>query len=121
MTNVESPELLRVETKEDGLHLHCRVPEDLVYFQGHFHKTPVVAGVVQLKWVHDAIREHFLRTIDPAGMEAVKFHQLLFPGDAFLMTLRCDEQRGKWVFLIKSGVRKIASGRIIDMSLAHPD
>ncbi len=112
-----SPELLEKDTIEDSLHLHYRVPEDLIYFEGHFDKTPVVAGVVQLKWIHDAILEHFQWTIDPAGMEAVKFHQLLLPGDTFLMTLRCDKQRSKWIFLLKSGPGKIASGRIIDKSL----
>ena len=72
----------------------------------------MVAGVVQLKWVSEAVTELFGHNIQLSGMEAVKFHQLLFPGDRFLMEIL--HKRGKWVYHISSGDRKIASGRMLE-------
>jgi len=109
-----TPQLLEKETREHGVRLTCLVPEDLFYLRGHFDKAPVVAGVVQLRWVHDAVQQHFGRSLRPRGMEAVKFHELLFPGDRFVIDIAHDAPRAKWSYRITSGARRIASGRILD-------
>lgn len=109
-----SPDILETETSDRRVRLTCRVPEDLFYLRGHFDRAPVVAGVVQIHWVHDAVRIHFGRVLRPALMEAVKFHELLCPGDRFVIEIGHDEARAKWSYRITSGKRRIASGRILD-------
>lgn len=106
-------EILDKEIYEDRFVLHCRVPADLLYFEGHFQRAAVVAGVVQLKWVMDAIAGHAYRP-QLAGMEAVKFHQLLFPRQSFRMEVKHDLARAKWSYWITSHGKKIASGRLLE-------
>ncbi|MGH7886282.1 MAG: AMP-binding protein, partial [Candidatus Binatia bacterium] len=39
--------------ERDAEHVLCELvaPRDLVYFDGHFHEQPILAGVVQIDWV----------------------------------------------------------------------
>ena len=99
---------------EGGFLFQFKVPEDLLFFEGHFPGTPVVAGVCQIKWVCDVIREHFQRELPIAGMEAVKFHQLLFPGQSFRMEIKHQAKRRKWSFRLFYDQKKVASGRILE-------
>ena len=108
-----SPILLEKNKLVDGFDLQYKVPEDLLFFEGHFREAAVVAGVCELKWVADAIREHAGYAPEITAMEAVKFHQLLFPGQVFRMVLTYGKARKKWHFRITSGNRKVASGRLV--------
>lgn len=111
---VTAPIILREEIGSERILLHCKVPVDLHYFQGHFADVAVVPGVCQLKWIMDAIDHYFGRKPVMTGMEAVKFHQLLFPGDEFLMEIKRGANGQKWAYHLSSGPRKIASGRVLD-------
>lgn len=106
--------VLAEQTQENGWLLQCKVPEDLLYFDGHFTGSPVVAGVVQLKWVCDTVTRLSGRAVSLTGMEAVKFHQLLFPNQTF--TLELKRKGAKWLYKITSGEAKIASGRFLQNS-----
>lgn len=112
-TQPRDMEILERQSLENGFRLQCRVPKDLYYFQGHFTGSPVVAGVVQLKWVNDAISQFTGKPLTLKGMEAVKFHQLLFPDQTF--TMRVEQKKGKWMYAITSGDTKIASGRMLPL------
>jgi hypothetical protein len=46
-------------------------------------------------------------------MEAVKFHHMLFPGQAFFLEVRLDREASKWVYRIFSDEQTFASGRLI--------
>ena len=67
------PYVLGVEKTGDSVELKLTVPEDLVYFPGHFAGYPILPGVVQIAWAEHfgklffAIDEPFL------NMEAIKF------------------------------------------------
>lgn len=63
------------------------VPRDLAYFSGHYDAFPLVPGVVQIHWVMRSIARVLGRTATATGMEAVKFKNVLRPGQAFTMTL----------------------------------
>ena len=114
-----APIVLAEEALPGGFRQTCRVPADLVYFHGHFDRAAVVAGVVQLKWVMDAIAAHAGSELNPAAMEAVKFHHLLFPGQEFVMEAHRDETKGKWTYRIVRGSQKIASGRLVEPREPH--
>jgi 3-hydroxymyristoyl/3-hydroxydecanoyl-(acyl carrier protein) dehydratase len=88
----------------------------LAYLEGHFEAAPVVPGIAQIKWVAGAIRQYFGHELQLAGMEAVKFHQLLLPAQSFSLFIEADPARAKWRFQIEGERGKIASGRLLDRS-----
>lgn len=92
--------------------LRLSIPSDLEYFAGHFPSSPVVPGVVQLKWAIESAR----RLLDVSGevtrMEALKFQQVMLPGAVATLTLEWDADEGKLDFAYASGDARFSSGRL---------
>jgi len=80
---VTKPEILGESWEDDRCSLELRVPEELVYLEGHFPGVPVVAGVVQMEWVVDALTRLLGETPRIRQMDGLKFASLLQPGDVF--------------------------------------
>lgn len=99
-------------------HYHLQAPADSLYFQGHFHGTPVLPGIAQLVWLTDILQDHLGTTVDIAQLEAVKFNQVVFPNESFTLQLDHDAQRNKWRFHILGDRGKLASGRLAVRSKA---
>ena len=108
-----SPLLLDNSQENDIRVLRYKVPDNLVYLEGHFPQAAVVPGVCQIKWVVDAIKEITGQQPITERMEAVKFHRLLFPGQEFEMFLRFDGAKHKWHYHMTCEDQKVASGRLI--------
>ena len=92
--------------------LSLRVPVDLAYFPGHFPQAPVLPGAVQIAW---ALAYAATRLGTPArchDMEALKFQQLLRPGDRADLTLHHDALRNKLHFAYRHGDKAYSSGRL---------
>ena len=53
-----------------------------------------------------------------AGMEVLKFQQLVRPGDQIELHLRFDRERSKLYFAYRNGVAACSSGRIV-LEAAH--
>jgi 3-hydroxymyristoyl/3-hydroxydecanoyl-(acyl carrier protein) dehydratase len=115
---VRGPELISQQHVDDELHLNLIVPLDLAHFTGHFPKTPILPGVVQVDWAIDLAQR--LLPVPPrfAGMEVLKFQQLVRPGDHLTLTLRFDGERGKLHFAYRNGDSPCSSGRIL-LEAAH--
>lgn len=119
-----APRPTRVEPssaqQEDGeWRLELQVPLDLAHFTGHFPQTPVLPGVVQIDWAQQLARQ----LIDDlparfAGMEVLKFQQLVRPGDRLQLSLRFDAGRGKLYFAYRNDEAACSSGRIL-LEAAH--
>jgi len=107
------PLLLAREDTDAGYVLHCKVPQDLLYLQGHFPQVPVVPGICQLRWVIQSVEAYSGRTLHLTAMEAVKFHHMLFPGQAFCLEVRLHREASKWVYRIFSDEQIFASGRLL--------
>ncbi len=99
------------EELRDARHLQRRmeVPPDLAFLDGHFEDMPVVAGVVQVRWVMDAATVLLGAPPRVASMEALKFHSVLRPGDAFYLEVERDGDRLR--FRLFDGDRMFSSGR----------
>lgn len=113
------PELLDQKTVADELQLNLVVPPDLAYFSGHFPRAPVLPGVVQVEWAMKLSQR--LLDLPPrfAGMEVLKFQQLVRPGDSLTLTLCFDEQRSKLHFAFRNSEgAPCSSGRIV-LEAAH--
>ncbi|SDU15371.1 acyl-CoA synthetase family protein [Geopseudomonas guangdongensis] len=107
------PELLGQREDAGQWSLELEVPVDLAHFSGHFPQTPVLPGVVQVDWAQQLARQ--VLELPPlfAGMEVLKFQQLIRPGDRLQLTLRFDAERGKLHFAFRNGELACSSGRIL--------
>jgi 3-hydroxymyristoyl/3-hydroxydecanoyl-(acyl carrier protein) dehydratase len=107
------PEVLSQAEHDGQWTLNLSIPPDLAYFSGHFPKTPVLPGVVQVDWAM-ALGQQLL-DLPPrfAGMEVLKFQQLVRPGDAIELTLRFDRERSKLHFAYRNATAPCSSGRIV--------
>ncbi len=107
------PEVLAQEQHDGETHLHLAISGDLVYFNGHFPQTPVLPGVVQVDWAIALGQALLDRPRRFAGMEVLKFQQLVRPGDQLLLTLRFDTDKGKLYFAYSNAGAPCSSGRIL--------
>lgn len=76
-------------------------------FAGHFPERPVVPGVLLLDWVQSAMESHLGK--DVCALIDAKFHAPATPTD--VLELEFDAQTTVARFEVRSGLRKIASGR----------
>jgi acyl-coenzyme A synthetase/AMP-(fatty) acid ligase len=106
-------ERLAATRTDRALELRLRVPWDLAHLDGHFPGSPVVAGAVQVHFALRALEELVGAPARVAALEALKFHDVLLPGDELCLRVErdggdrfafslCDAQRPE---------RRFASGR----------
>jgi len=109
----KAPEVLaQVETDGEWT-LQLSIPPDLAYFSGHFPHTPVLPGVVQVEWAFNLGQQLLDLPASFAGMEVLKFQQLVRPGDGVELHLRFDRERGKLYFAYRNDSAACSSGRIL--------
>ncbi|HAW61483.1 MAG TPA: AMP-binding protein, partial [Pseudomonas sp.] len=108
------PERMQQQWQDDHWQIELRVPLDLAHFSGHFPRTPVLPGVVQIEWAMNLARE-LIDDLPPrfGGMEVLKFQQLARPGDHLELSLRFDHARGKLYFAYHNAGNPCSSGRIL--------
>jgi acyl-coenzyme A synthetase/AMP-(fatty) acid ligase/3-hydroxymyristoyl/3-hydroxydecanoyl-(acyl carrier protein) dehydratase len=109
----KAPEVLEQVETEGEWSLQLSVPPDLAYFSGHFPKAPVLPGVVQVEWALNFGRQLLNLTGTFAGMEVLKFQQLVRPGDEIQLHLRFDPERSKLYFAYRNDTATCSSGRIL--------
>jgi hypothetical protein len=108
------PELLASE-REPGLAVvEWRIPRDLAHLEGHFPGHPVVAGVVQVHWVMGALEELLGAAPRLASLEALKFHDVLRPGDRVRLRIETEPDGARFRFSLADASlpeRIFSSGR----------
>lgn len=109
----KAPEVLEQSESDGEWSLQLSVPPDLAYFSGHFPKAPVLPGVVQVEWALNLGRQLLKLDGGFAGMEVLKFQQLVRPGDEIQLHLRFDAERGKLYFAYRNDTATCSSGRIL--------
>ena len=114
----KGPEVLSQHEMDGEWLLQLAVPPDLAYFSGHFPVTPVLPGVVQVDWALELGRERLELPEKFAGMEVLKFQQLVRPGDQLELSLRFDRERSKLHFAFRNTKAACSSGRIV-LETAH--
>jgi acyl-coenzyme A synthetase/AMP-(fatty) acid ligase/3-hydroxymyristoyl/3-hydroxydecanoyl-(acyl carrier protein) dehydratase len=113
------PEVIDQQWIEDELHLSLMVPPDLAYFSGHFPTAPVLPGVVQVEWAMQFGQSLIDLPPSFAGMEVLKFQQLVRPGEGLSLTLRFDAARSKLHFTFKNARQAACSSGRILLEAAH--
>lgn len=116
MSFMETPRLLPLivneRTEADVILLDLQIPEDLAYFAGHFPRVAVVPGVVQIHWAVHFARRHFPWLGVFQRMEAVKFKELLLPGQSPRLRLQGKPEKASLSFVYYSDDREYSSGRL---------
>ncbi len=107
------PQLMQKQGADWHWQLQLRIPHDLAFFTGHFPASPVLPGVVQVDWVLLLGRQLMQLPQQFAGMEVLKFQQLIRPGDVVDLDLRFDTERGKLYFAYTADGQPCSSGRIL--------
>ncbi|WP_229507649.1 hypothetical protein [Massilia sp. Dwa41.01b] len=93
--------------------LELTVPADLLYFDGHFDVAPVLPGVVQVDWALHYGRHHLGLSGTFGGINALKFQQMVKPGQPVQLELVFDAAKGSLNFRYFSDAGAHASGRIL--------
>lgn len=106
------PDVLAQESTADGIVLTVRIPATLAYFAGHFEQIPIVPGVVQIQWAVHFSRQYLGLDRVFSHMEAIKFKELLLPGQPLELQLRYSDQAGKLDFCYRTETSEYSSGRI---------
>jgi 3-hydroxymyristoyl/3-hydroxydecanoyl-(acyl carrier protein) dehydratase len=107
------PEVLDERTDESSLEQDWRVPAQLDCWPGHFPQQSILPGVLQIDWLMRTIRAWTGRSQRPARIEALKFKQLVFPGERLTLRLERDAGGAVFRFRIGSGDAIISSGRVV--------
>ena len=92
------PELLEARRAPGLAEIEWRVPPDLAHLEGHFPGQPVVAGVVQLSWVMGELEELLGEAPQLESLEALKFHDVLGPGERVRLRLETEEAGARFRF-----------------------
>lgn len=106
------PDLLNSQTTSDGVILRLRIPENLAYFAGHFDEIAVVPGVVQIQWAVHYARDYLSLDKTFSHMDAVKFKDLLLPGQRLELELSYLQPASKLEFCYRAADGEFSSGRI---------
>jgi acyl-CoA synthetase (AMP-forming)/AMP-acid ligase II/3-hydroxymyristoyl/3-hydroxydecanoyl-(acyl carrier protein) dehydratase len=109
----KTPQVLEQVEVDGEWSLQLAVPPDLAYFSGHFPKAPVLPGVVQVDWALSLGQQLMNLPEKFAGMEVLKFQQLVRPGDEVQLHLRFDPVRSKLYFAYRNETATCSSGRIL--------
>jgi 3-hydroxymyristoyl/3-hydroxydecanoyl-(acyl carrier protein) dehydratase len=101
------------EREEDGIWtLVLQLPPELIHFDGHFPRAPVLPGVLQVGWALALAAPRLGTSMHCREMESLKFQQLLRPCDEVELTLRLDAARGKLHFAYHLAGAHASSGRL---------
>ena len=122
MKEVRCPTILEEAEKESSTAdaeektfiLKLYIPDNLLYFNGHFDQYPIVPGVAQIGWA--ASNFHRLmakKSFYIERIEALKFINPLYPDDICWMELQWSAEKGKASFCLYNEKQKLTLGRFV--------
>jgi 3-hydroxymyristoyl/3-hydroxydecanoyl-(acyl carrier protein) dehydratase len=98
--------------------LELHIPDNLLYFDGHFDTAPILPGVVQLNWAIGFGRQYFDLPPVFAAVHALKFQKIVTPNSTVTLELQHEPSKAALHFRLHSASGQHASGRIV---FAHAD
>jgi len=109
------PDLVNKQQTQNAIALELFIPANLYYFDGHFPGRPVLPGVVQTHWAVHYAREYWSGLGDFAGLEAIKFQQIITANQTICLQLEYQPDKGKLYFNYTGNAGDVAyaSGRVL--------
>lgn len=106
------PEITGLNITDSRAEFITALPDELLYFKGHFPQEPILPGVVQIHWAILWGQRHFGINKKFIGMKQVKFHLPARPGDELNVLLEWDSERSLLSFRYSLAGKVVSSGRI---------
>ncbi|MDH5565293.1 MAG: AMP-binding protein [Myxococcales bacterium] len=110
---VRDPIPVRETRTPNCIEQRLEVPDELAYLEGHFAGTPIVPGVVLLRWMRSAAAELLGEAPRVRAIEALKFPSVLRPGQRFDLRVELADDRTRLRFRAADAERTFASGRCL--------
>ncbi len=110
--SVKLPEIVDEQMIDGEAKIQCFIQKELIYFDGHFDGSPVVAGIVQVHWAEAFGRRLFAFSGRFKSLEVIKFQKVIVPGLTVTITLKYDDVSNKLLFRYESNKGVHSSGRI---------
>ena len=82
------PHIVQKICLQDSWQYHLHIPEDLVFFHGHFDELALLPGVTQVKWVVELAREE-LGFSSSTTISKLKFMRPIRPGQELMLLIKC--------------------------------
>ncbi|MDR0588298.1 MAG: AMP-binding protein [Burkholderiales bacterium] len=73
--------------------LQLTLPENLIYFDGHFDRAPILPGVAQVNWAIVFGRQYLNLPDTFGGMRQLKFQNIMKPNDVIHLDLSFDSEK----------------------------
>jgi len=89
------------------------MPDNLLYFEGHFPGSPILPGVVQVDWAVLYGRQYLELPSCFQEIQMLKFQRFITPGMALSLELKHDSLKSCLVFRYFTQAGQHASGRIV--------
>jgi 3-hydroxymyristoyl/3-hydroxydecanoyl-(acyl carrier protein) dehydratase len=106
------PVLVDARHDDSTVHLELLMPDDLLYFRGHFPSFPVLPGIVQTHWAVMYARRYLpVGTADVIGVQ-VKFKRVIGPKMRIGLDLAYARDRRRLAFEYREADRPCSSGTI---------
>jgi len=90
-----------------------RVPDTLGCLDGHFPGFPAVPGVAQIQWVMQMARAIIGRDVILERIEALKFKNILRPGEVFHLSAEMSQTCDRISFRLSNKTTLFSSGRCL--------
>lgn len=107
------PEIVNRTLESNELRLSLKIPENLLYFDGHFDKAPILPGVVQLHWAQYFAQQAFQINGEFKELQALKFQKIAVPLQNMTLEISNKPEKGKVHFSYYSEKGQHSSGRIV--------
>jgi 3-hydroxyacyl-[acyl-carrier-protein] dehydratase len=105
------PELIQEVTGDGFRERTLKIADALGCLEGHFPGFPVVPAVMQLQWVMEAAVEMVGQRLALQRIEALKFKDILRPGQVFRVTLKLSPAGNSIDFRLWGDARLFSTGR----------
>ena len=88
------------------------LPENLVYFDGHFDDMPILPGVVQIHWAIELASKHLKIEGEFIGVDMLKFKKIISPGYLVEIEVVYEPKKGTLSFTYTSEQGNHSVGRV---------
>jgi len=113
MDSRKFPHVIGIDKTGDSVELKLNVPEELIYFPGHFAGFPILPGVVQIAWAEHFGKLFFAIDKPFLHMEVIKFVKVIQPDAELKLVLNWKASPGKLYFNFSSELGTHSSGRMV--------
>ncbi|MDD3250165.1 MAG: hypothetical protein GX874_05210 [Smithella sp.] len=96
-------------TASGGIEAKAEVPENSVWFKGHFPGEPILPGIALISTVYEAVLKDASRrgeSLRISSLKRVRFTGPVHPGEKMTLILAREVQNGETLFRFKVTVRE---------------